>query len=274
MPAADATRATAMRDSFKWDFARGLSFFSLSWSCNYFLFLNLHVTLHSSCYLCIFLFSLHAAFHSSLCPLSAWEEEATSFVHVSTLVSQPLAPVRCLPFISFFSLWKPLSPFHFPCFSRCALSSIQGTSCVCWFTWSQTLWFVKTCLIVPLFLWFPQTIGDLENSHLFSVLASNIRYSVCWTLFDLIPPAFDKLMILSKLADHDRGHSGAGPGHRWGGGGGGVYHRWGGGPGPRRASISNGQDHSAQPKGQHWGARGFHHYLYLSLSGLFSKGII
>ena len=31
MPAADATRATAMRDSFKWDFARGLSFFSLSW---------------------------------------------------------------------------------------------------------------------------------------------------------------------------------------------------------------------------------------------------
>ena len=104
MPAADATRATAMRDSFKWDFARGLSFFSLSWSCNYFLFLNLHVTLHSSCYLCIFLFSLHAAFHSSLCPLSAWEEEATSFVQVSTLVSQPLAPVRCLPFISFLSL--------------------------------------------------------------------------------------------------------------------------------------------------------------------------
>ena len=50
MPAADATRATAMRDSFKWDFARGLSFFSCSWS---FSFLNLHVALHSSCCLCI-----------------------------------------------------------------------------------------------------------------------------------------------------------------------------------------------------------------------------
>ena len=140
MPAADATRATAMRDSFKWDFARSLLFFSLSWS---FLFLNLHVALHSSCCLCI-----------SFCFFVFKFARGLSFFSLSALCLGRGGHVVCSSVDPCFSTSGPSSvpPFHFfllfvktsVSFSFSLLLLLcsvfhQGTGCVCSYTCSQTL---------------------------------------------------------------------------------------------------------------------------------------